>query len=407
VEDLEPDFVDVSKAMNFPRADAPPVYGVSGYTSKGTFLADPCCIAVNCGGSISDPSKITAALSFILQTAGHADVVGMASTQTGVELYLLDADLPGGLPPGWGPNFDPTTVPGSGWDYYNAVPPINPHAGLTLGIKDFPEASNARPEYFKVKTTFPIAPDQWHHLLLSFDLSNDCKTHAPVEPGAGRNETIAEGTDSYCKLWYAIDDKNYDGEDNLGPFFVSGGDDRNAILTDNAWSVAGAANFYIGNLAAPAPTCKYVSTPLPTSRTPAGIDTPLGIPANPQFVDSILRVEMAEFQMFTEVTLDTSVDSNRRAFIDYVRDDKGNVIRDKDGKATLKPVDPTKGTVADPITGTADDPRPLAEQLLGKKPELLLHTSKNWITGANTGTTDQFQPTALIRKYTPDPSIVG
>ena len=43
---------------------------------------------------------------------------------------------------------------------------------------------------------------------------------------------------SACKFWYALDDVNYDGEDNLGPYFVEGGDDRNAILTENAYDVA-------------------------------------------------------------------------------------------------------------------------------------------------------------------------
>jgi hypothetical protein len=97
---------------------------------------------------------------------------------------------------------------------------------------------------------------------------------------------------------------------------------------------------------------------------------------------------MAELQIFTDVTLDTGDEPKRRAFIDYVRDNDGNPIEDEDGKRTLEPVDPEK-----------------AEELLGKKPEILLHTSANWKAGNNTGSLGPFTPTGGINSYKPDPSL--
>ena len=98
---------------------------------------------------------------------------------------------------------------------------------------------------------------------------------------------------------------------------------------------------------------------------------------------------MAELQIFSGVTLDTSIEANRRAFVGY----------DEEGSSRLKPVDPKQ-----------------AEDLLGKKPDILLHGSTKWQQGKNTGSlgidtvgeeipSGQFTPTGEIKKYTPDPSI--
>jgi hypothetical protein len=114
----------------------------------------------------------------------------------------------------------------------------------------------------------------------------------------------------------------------------------------------------------------------------------------------IYTVEMAELQIFTGVTLDTGVEANRRTFIDFERDADGNPIRNDDGKRTLKPVNPKQ-----------------AEDLLGKRPDILLHGTTKWQAGKNTGSlgidadgeeipSGQFTPTGEIKKYSPDPSIV-
>jgi hypothetical protein len=115
-------------------------------------------------------------------------------------------------------------------------------------------------------------------------------------------------------------------------------------------------------------------------------------------VSKIYRVETAEFQMFTDITLDTGDEKSRRAFVD----EKGKPVpaekkqsQDADGKKSGN-------------SGSAE--------FLGKKPEILLHGSGNWINGNNTGTTGkdkdgnkipsgQFTPTAKIEKYKPEPKL--
>jgi hypothetical protein len=92
---------------------------------------------------------------------------------------------------------------------------------------------------------------------------------------------------------------------------------------------------------------------------------------------------LAELQIFTGVTLDTTLVTARRAFVD----------------ADGNPVDPED-----------------AEEFMGKRPEILLHGSSDWIDGLNTGSigldnedkivpSGQFTPTGTILEYTPDPSL--
>ena len=108
---------------------------------------------------------------------------------------------------------------------------------------------------------------------------------------------------------------------------------------------------------------------------------------------------MAEFQLFTGVTLDTSVEENRRAFVD------------EDGV----PV-PPEGKP--PTEDKPDGEKPPAEKLLGKRPDIVLHGSGDWSDGNNTGSlgvdndgdnipSGQFEPTGAIPSYTPDPSLHG
>jgi hypothetical protein len=138
----------------------------------------------------------------------------------------------------------------------------------------------------------------------------------------------------------------------------------------------------------------FRATWLPVPIKSAG--NPLGIPSSAQFVNNVYRVELAEFAMWTGVTLDTGIEANRRAFIDFRRDEAGAPVDN-----VLQPVDPEK-----------------AATLLGKAPEILLHGSSKWVNGENTGTTGvdsdgnpipsgQFHPTGGIKQYEPDPSLVA
>lgn len=269
-------------------------------------------------------------------------------------------------------------------------------AGWTITPKDTsPTIAYGPPEYFYVLTagrTSPadsthslrLEPDKWHHLLLSFDLTGELSVGQPYPKSA-------------CKMWYAIDDKDYRGAENLQPNRDMEGsfwglDDLgpNVIVTKNIYvnSHGSTTSSDFFGVPVPLPSGNYTPSPIPTN------GQEFGIPGTLTYVEDIFRVEMAEFQMWTGVTLDTGIEKNRRAFVD------------KNGE----PVDPT---------ATEDDPAP-AEKLLGKKPEVLLHGSGDWKTGYNTGTlgikieTDgtitklsngQFKPTGGIEQYDPDPSL--
>jgi hypothetical protein len=292
------------------------------------------------------------------------------------------------------------------------------------GVDDLSSAFlEAKPQRFSVETVAQIRPDSWHHMLLSFDLQSIVTQGPQVDVAGGQQiwKNVADGTSSYAKMWYALDNVDYRGvseevgdtglpQHNFGPYAVDtpvrqydgtisteAAGDPNGILTVTGWETAykGSNNVTFCNQELPQPIYQLDNPQLPTR------GAALGVPAASNYGDSILRVEMAELQIFTGVTVDTKDEGSRRAFIDY----------DADGTGALKPVDPTKG------------PTPPAERLLGKKPEILLHTSENWIAGANTGTTGvivdpttgeetqipsgQFQPVGKITKYTPDPSIAG
>ena len=263
-----------------------------------------------------------------------------------------------------------------------------------------------------------IAPDRWHHLLLSFDLMNwtmakgatlfDAYTCSP-SPARSLNEIRA--ISDPCKVWIALDDENCNGKKLDDPRFgtsaepgrlVAGLGDNGvapfyALLTTFSTSTGSSSNnWYLTGLRqvindpmAAMPTYHYNPGALPSQ------DHTFGIPATSELVDRIRHVEMAEFQMWTDVTLDTTNVVNRRAFIDV----------------NGKPVDPK---------GTESDPRGPGERLLGKKPEIILHGNSNWIKGYNTGTlgidiasdgtvtkipTGQFQPTGKIEKYKPEPAL--
>jgi hypothetical protein len=257
-------------------------------------------------------------------------------------------------------------------------------------------------EHFSASNSIKITPDQWHHLLLSFSLE-DVATHGSDDPDPPAN------IGSASHMWVALDDKNYTGDD-LSDYWP-GGSDENAMVTPNAYRVASSALqkggmiTYAnsnpdawGNFTYNAPPAGTPSFSLREPKIPNGA---IGIPAAADFVKNIYQVELGEFQFFKDVTIDTGVEANRRAFIDYKRDAEGNPIADKDGNTALQPVPPKSGGPA--------------ELLLGK-PDILLHGSQHWIKGKNTGSTGvddngneipdgQFQPVAGIVKYKPDPSL--
>lgn len=341
-------------------------YDTAFYEEGESYNVDPSFVGLSC---FSDGRFNVV---FNIQMDNYMTLMATAHVTTRMDIWSgSDPDGPTGSP----------STRGSG------VVALPPNVGKAI-IADASYVDNAQPEFFTVQTAQYFRPDQWHHLLLSFDVAGTVSVGTPF-------------ASSSCRLWYAIDDRDYRGAEHLGPYRDTGGRwgpdnlNPNAILTRNAWRFSGydpdwEAIQYYQNQFVGLPFGNYHGGSIPTS------SVALGIPADARYVDGIFRCEMAELQMWTGVTLDTGITSNRRAFV----------------TADGQPVDPTEGTT--------DDPRGPAEKLLGKKPEILLHGDSEWASGHNTGTigvlidsegneTDilsgQFKPTAKIEPWEPDPSL--
>lgn len=175
-----------------------------------------------------------------------------------------------------------------------------------------------------------VAADQWHHILVSFDLSSGCF------PG---------------KFYLAFDDVNYNGNylfpsGGPSPAAYGAGSDPNNIITSLFSAATGG-----------------------TLETAAH---PFGIPCTSENTSRVYKVQMAEFQLFTGVTLVTGVTQNRRAFIKA------------DGT-------PERSSVA--------------QALLGKAPTVLLHGSDNWKIGRNTGSVGDFTRTGIINPFATAPRL--
>jgi hypothetical protein len=271
-----------------------------------------------------------------------------------------------------------------------------------------PELDSFRAGSNKMK----IIPDQWHHVLLSFDLvSSNTSGSYFVTDGTACAHSIQTQTSfpslgDASKIWIAFDDVNYTGGDlrgfstDFGSFPVDlGKNDMISRFTMMTYLTIQQEQHIIEwaqqcsvqdriMTGAGVPSYTYPANPLPAS------GQPFGIPAAANVSDKILHVEMAEFQMWVGKTLDTGDVKNRRAFID----------------ANGKPVPPNKQP-------TANDPTSGSIALLGK-PDVTLHGSGNWVKGHNTGTTGtdadgkdipsgQFKATGKIKAYRPDPSLHG
>lgn len=249
---------------------------------------------------------------------------------------------------------------------------------------------------------FQVTFDQWHHLLLSWDIKGGNASH-----GYTHIDDFSEGhnfVDQSSLLYCAADGVNKNGDELPGMTVQEIG--PNETISYCTYQVAGMSNFTGG---------PEIGHPSYSVGFTAGVVADgMYIPAAPQYqltyppysgagpdnsggnpnCHPVHTVELAELQIFAGVTLDTSSATNRRAFIDFRRDDNGDPIDD-----TLRPVDPKE-----------------AESLIGRRPDILLHGSSKWINGKNTGSlgldedgneipTGQFEPTGTIKKYTPDPSI--
>jgi hypothetical protein len=298
----------------------------------------------------------------------------------------------------------------SGVTFVNASVAPTPDAPSKLEtdfiLDDVSSAYDVIPQYYTgTSEAVKVSADEWHHIILSYDLTKTIATH-----GVHRDEddgTQQQGTTSSNLMWYALDDVNYD-ELDLPANWVFGSSSPNAIISEQSvsacatpWhevdpSIGPNHQYYPGGADGPA------SYSCPASSIPAEV---LSIPSLATYNSGDgeqqpeHHVDMAELQIFTDMTLDTSKESNRRAFIDITDSQE-----DDAGKIILGPVPPDK-----------------TEERLNKRPDILLHGAGNWKSGNNTGslglemTSDgsageiipegQFEPTGTIEKFSPDPSI--
>ena len=353
-KNYQPNLTDVA-VYHYTPEHYVPFLSPTSYLSR-PYDVDPCLIGALCH------DDGTFDMTFNIQMADYGTYNSLAFMTTRADLYSPEA-----------PPDDYSTAPGSGWGGFGAAIAKTTIADDTFYVID------TQAEVFLVETRLPesLQPDTWHHVLLSFDVSGTVSIGNPY-------------SSSTCQLWYAIDDVDYRGALNLRPYRVDeDGLGPNIIVTKNSFDWSGPPLSLFQNHFVPDASGAYHPEPIPTA------GEHFGIPAVPRYVDRIFRVEMAEFQMFTGVTLDTSITANRRAFVD------------EDGQPVL------------PDT-TEDEPRTPAEQLLGKKPDILLHGSDEWIEGTNTGTlgvqldsegaeielpSGQFTPTGGIEQFEPDPAL--
>jgi hypothetical protein len=145
-----------------------------------------------------------------------------------------------------------------------------------------------KPDSFGTTTSnhVTVAFDKWHHLLISWDLNDR-------------------------KMWCALDDVNLTGRDLPAWNDPSAGDNPNQNWSSNEF----------GNQ--PTESRPDVEVTLTKINVPV---TPINIPAaevksneGDTFVittkNLVKHVELAELLMFTDITLDTSIENNRRLFI--------------------------------------------------------------------------------------------
>lgn len=295
--------------------------------------------------------------SYIGLYAGAVDF----SVNTSCSMYVrLQYNSQGTLP--FGADIDTLTVPDA----------------FEVGANNIADYSGTLTNPGATYSQIPITPDRWHHALISFDLSNG--SSVGVSFGDPTIMTAAS------KFYWAIDDVNYNGPyvGPHGPSNLAGGgpNDIVSVMTGNGADRLG-FDGYGAEQITPLGTVQCSGAPLPV----AGY--PFGFPSTAANSAAILKVELAEFQLFTGVTLDTSITANRRAFIDG------------DGK----PVPPKYRRASD---GTVSaDPASPPFLLLGKLPDVALcQSSGNWIGGKSLGSAAaHFAKTGTVKPFTPDPKL--
>jgi hypothetical protein len=342
-----------------------------------------------------DPPPTRNVLLVRLQMTSKAEATGMlpirvTETFSGDQILLASGDVAGASRSGGAiASFGPDVL---GNSTFHILDVGNPFVTTDVYGDATDVYMDSNTEYFTIKLdSHEVKPDRWHIVTLSLDLSGmvtatgfqlpDILSNPPAFPDHG-------SVSSTCKAWIAFDDVNYKGADIRDKLvFTSDVTDRltfapNGLYTFNSIQLAltrVAADGNTGELAGAGYTFTQINSGLSLpeySYSPGHITTtgyPTGIPVTQLYASKGNTVEMGEFFMWTGKTLNTASSSARRLFVD----DKG------------KPVNPK-----------------VAAKALGK-PVIALHGSKKWIEGKSTGTAGLFDPTGLIIRYRPDPSLHG
>lgn len=210
----------------------------------------------------------------------------------------------------------------------------------------------ARDDWFGANSDTIVEADTVYHILISWDLSGGSATQGDGAP--------TECITAYSMMWMAVNDVNKTGDDL--PMVWPGGDfDVNGHVSDVTGTYAGVADRSTGPVSVTLAVGTVPTNPL-CIPGPAEIDVTGGGTDEP-----VLNIQVSDFQIFTGIALDTSVEANRRAFI-------------------------TSG--GDPVSPS------VAATLMGKDPEVYFRTFNDWQNGINRGTAGNFTPTGTIDEFT-------
>jgi hypothetical protein len=209
----------------------------------------------------------------------------------------------------------------------------------------------------------PVVPDQWNHVLISFDLSAGCSN--TISPWIGGELVTDLSINSACRFYWALNDVNYNGA-HIGPSSpgacagfggVSGDTDPNAVWSN--W-----CNFFGDPSGLPVNPSTFSAGNLPM--------TPFNFPGHPELTEYNYHIINGPTQVFIGDVVDTSDYVVRRLFID----DNG------------EPTDPS-----------------VAADYFGRNPEIHFNTATDWKTGTNVGTAGDFTPVGTILKTGPNPKL--
>lgn len=267
--------------------------------------------------------------------------------QTPVLEVLLQTDTPAAC--------DNTRYIADGYNY-NPSPP-----SYDLTYSDASSIDEGYNDYFGGLAGYTeITADTDHVLIISWDLSGGSASQGS---GTGSPSSFAEGVDNYSMMWMSLDDVNFTGAEL--PMSWPGDDfDVNGHVSSVVATYSGAADNPIGT-----PATLLTGFSIPTS--PISIPGPasINIGGSGAISDApVLKYQVTAMQVFTGVTLDTSVEENRRVFFD------------------------SDGTPSAPSVAAAH---------FAKSPDILFITADDWMTGNNRGTLGDFTPTGTISGFTP------